>query len=326
MPEKVKQILKNKKSHCRQKANGSFEYRIMIDGVCFSACAMSKEEAKKRFLKKLREYDDSTSGVKIPTNFQEFSTYYFENFRIRAVAPKTYKNDMNRYKRYIKPAIGKYPIKSITPLMCQNILDELHDKGKTLDEIHSLMNLIFKAAIKHGIIKTNPLDLIFHRQHEREHGTALTREEEEKLLSATAGTVYQTIFAVALYCGLRPNEYKTAVIVDGVIEANNSKRKNGKVETKRIPITPKLAPFLEGITEIESRSENLLREKFKSILPNHTLKDMRMTFYTRCITCRVEDKARDYFVGHGVSFLEKTYTDKNLLLEYLKEEAQKIKY
>lgn len=33
------------------------------------------------------------------------------------------------------------------------------------------------------------------------------------------------MFAIGLYTGLRPNEYKTAYIEDGFIVANNSKQK-----------------------------------------------------------------------------------------------------
>ena len=50
------------------------------------------------------------------------------------------------------------------------------------------------------------------------------------------------MFAIGLYTGLRPNEYKTAVVEENFIVANNSKRKNGKTELKKIPITPMLKP------------------------------------------------------------------------------------
>ena len=41
---------------------------------------------------------------------------------------------------------------------------------------------------------------------------------------------------------MRPNEYETARREDNFIIAKNSKRKGGKTETKKIPITPMLAP------------------------------------------------------------------------------------
>ena len=84
-----------------------------------------------------------------------------------------------------------------------------------------------------------------------------------------------------------------------------------------------LAPYLTG-EEIKFYIPEVMRDKFKSILPDHTLKDMRTTFYTRCKTCGVEEAALKEFVGHSGGVLEDTYTD--LPDEYLIREAQKIRY
>ena len=110
-------------------------------------------------------------------------------------------------ERYVK-------LNQITPKKCQELLDKLDEegKGKTADDVHSLLNMIFKAAVKHCIMQNNPIDMVFHQQHEREHGSALTKEEENQLLEAMAGTPQQIMFAVALYTGMRPNEYETARI------------------------------------------------------------------------------------------------------------------
>ena len=76
--------------------------------------------------------------------------------------------------------------------------------------------------------------------------------------------------------------------------------------------------------EIRFYIPEVVRDKFKSILPNHTLKDMRTTFYTRCKTCGVAPEALKEFMGHTGNGLERAYTD--LPDEFLIAEAQKIKY
>ena len=132
------------------------------------------------------------------------------------------------------------------------------------------------------------------------------------------------MFAVALYTGLRPNEYKTAKIIGKVIVAVNSKRKNGKVEYKRIPISPMLAPYLAGIIELNFPSEKVIRRKFNEVLPHHKLYDLRTTFYTRCKECGVSEEARKEFVGHSLGALGNAYTD--LSDEYLLKEGEKLCY
>ncbi len=63
-------------------------------------------------------------------------------------------------------------------------------------------------------------------------------------------SIYQLIFAVVLYKGMRPNEYKAATREGQFIVANNSKRKNGKIELKRISINPMLKPYRENVTDL----------------------------------------------------------------------------
>ncbi len=132
------------------------------------------------------------------------------------------------------------------------------------------------------------------------------------------------MFAIGLYTGMRPNEYYSAKIDGEFIVAINSKRKNGKVEFKKIPITPMLKPYLSGVTEFNFYVQNRIREKFHKILPKNKLYDLRTTFYTRCQECGVADVARNEFVGHSLGALGNTYTD--LSDEFLLKEGQKLKY
>ena len=126
----------------------------------------------------------------------------------------TFRVAMSNYKNHVAPHFGDMPLKSITADRCQELLDRLidEDKVRTEENVFTMLNMIFKAAVKHGVMAHNPIDMVFHTKHEREHGKALTKDEERKLLEQTAGTPYQLMFAIALYTGLRPNEYKTAVI------------------------------------------------------------------------------------------------------------------
>ena len=184
--------------------------------------------------------------------------------------------------------------------------------------------MIFKAAIKHSLIVYNPMDMVFHEKHEREHGSALTKDEEKMLLEAVKGTPHELSFVVALYTGMRPNEYETAVIDGKFIKARNSKRKNGKIEYKKIPITPMLRPYLEGVSELKLciRKDNA-RQICKS-LSGRRLYDLRTTFYTRCQECGVAPVARDEFVGHSLGELGNTYTD--LSDDFLLREGEKLNY
>lgn len=234
--------------------------------------------------------------------------------------------DRSRYQSYLFPYFKEKSLKKITPSDCKAIIDEVKKKGygKTADELYSLLSVIFKSAIAHGIIAISPLATVQHIQHERQHGTALTKEEERILFERINALNEQgTIIAIALalFCGLRPNELKTAKISCNFIVAENSKRHNQKTEYKRIPIINRLRTFLKhGIPKLPT--PQILRRRVSSALPNHKLYDLRTTFYTRCQECGVSSVARDYFVGHASSRLESAYTD--LSDEYLLKEGEKL--
>ena len=104
----------------------------------------------------------------------------------------------------------------------------------------------------------------------------------------------------------------------------SEKRKNNKVEYKKIPITPMLAPYVKGIDKFESINRDVIREKFKAVLPNHILYDMRTTFYSRLKECGIADAARDEFAGHSLGALGNAYID--LSNEYLLREGAKFRY
>lgn len=305
----------------------NYEVRFRRDGYNIYASANNLEEAKQKFIEKLKtaekQHDVKASA---PTTFTTFSLYYMERFWKRTVTELTYKNEMYRFNNHLKPYFGERRLADITPIDCQSLLDKYTSEGhsKTAIELYSALSKIFKAAIKHGILAHNPLDLVVKAKHKCKHGKALTKDEEQTLLKSVADTRYLPLFATALYTGLRPNEYRSAVIENGFIKAVNSKQKDGEVHYKRIPITPMLKPYLKGITKLDFPREEYMRDKMNAILPNHILYDLRTTFYTRCQECAVSEVALKSFVGHSLGGLADTYTD--LSDAYLLKEASKIRY
>lgn len=310
------------------KRNWNYEIRCQVNHQKINVSSNNLEEAKQKFIRRLQEVESGNVQKinAVPTTFEKFANYFFDKFYKRKVGESTFRVAMSNYKNHVLPHFGDMPLSLITADKCQELLDRLieEDKVRTEENVFTMLNMIFKAAVKHAVMKHNPIDMVFHTKHEREHGKALTKDEERRLLNETAGTPYQKMFAIGLYTGLRPNEYKTAVIDGDFIVANNSKRKNGKVELKKIPITPMLKPYLEDMTELYFTRLEQIRHKFNGILPNHKLYDLRTTFYTRCMECGVAEVATKTFVGHALGGMADTYTD--LGDDFLKAEGEKFSY
>lgn len=328
--------LQGKTVHYRLRTDGRYNksYEIRYAKKPFSknpisASGTTLAAAKANFIKKLTELmpvveAEANAIPTIPTDFDGFAMYWLENFHKRKVCTETYKKSILRYRNYIEPVLGNYKLGQISAVMIQRLLDDLSNRHRVEEDTYSMLNQIFAAAVKHGIIKLNPVGMVFHKNGDRKHGTLIDKDEEQRLLQAYAGLPEQIVFAVMLYTGLRPNEYSTAVIDGEFIKAKNSKRKNGKQEVKRIPITQMLRPYLNRISELPPYNMKTLDRKFKAVLPNHKLYDMRTTFQTRCTECGVAEVAIGLFMGNSIGALKKAYTD--VSEDYLLREGSKIKY
>lgn len=334
MPKHFRKIFRTQgcKAHVRKRTTGryncSYEIRYArkpYNTHPISASGTTLEEAKARFIEKLNNYipqDDTTPTV--PTDFDGFAIYWLDNFHKRKVCVETFKHSIVRYKKHVKPILGNRKLKDITALDIQRLLDSLIDRKRLEEDTYSMLNQIFACAVKFGLIRLNPVGMVFHQMGEREHGKRIEKDEEERLMSAYADTPFQIVFAVMMYTGLRPNEYATATIEGNFIKAINSKRKNGKIEYKKIPITPMLRPYLVGITELPKVNFKTLDRRYKAILPNHKLYDMRTTFQTRCSECGIPDNVIGVWMGNSIGKLKDTYTD--FSDEYLLKEAEKLLY
>ena len=320
-------------AHIIKKESGKdsfcYEIRYRANGYSIIASSTNLQKAKEKFLAKTtpseiqKYFVGSSSPTQNFASLEQFALYFFETHRKGKVTAQTYKCDAGRLKNYIFPSLGKLPINQITPDKCQALLVSIKNegKGKTADEIYSLLSIIFKGAIAYGLIQKSPLAIVQHTKHVNESGTALSKEEEKLLFVRLTEPNFRIACAIALFTGLRPNELSTAKINGEFIVAINSKRKNGKVEYKKIPIIDRLRPFIQdGIPELPT--PQLLRRRISTALPNHKLYDLRTTFYTRCDEYGVAQPARDEFVGHSAGALTNAYRD--LSDEYLLREGRKL--
>lgn len=317
----VTKRISGKRTYC-------YEIRYRSNGYNITASSTDLATAKAKFIEKtlpenINKYYLGTTAPTDNITFEKFALFYFKKHRQKKVAEATYKTDCKRLQKHIFPALGRFDIKKITPDKCQALIEKLQDegKGKTADEIYSLLSVIFKGALAYGYIDKSPLAIIDRKPHERQSGTALTKAEEKQLLTGLTEPIYRKAAAIALYTGLRPNELYTAKIEGAFIVAVNSKRKNGKVEYKRIPIINALKPYLQdGIGELPNIK--LIRSRFNALFPNHRFYDLRTTFFSRCEEYGVAPPAKDEFLGHCTNAITKAY--RSLSDEYLLAEAAKL--
>lgn len=334
MPKKIRIVIRECDCtvYARKRTTGrykcSYEIQFNRKGYRISASGRTKEEAKARFIEKAKALDvqENNGCVAVPTNFNEFAVYWFENFHKRKVSAKTFEHDIKLYYRHIQARFGKLPIRHINAVMLQSFLDGFADRPKTAKDLYSLLNQMLNMAVKHGLLRLNPISICLISNYEQVHGSLIEKDEERKLFAAYKGTEWELPFAIAIYTGLRPNEYASATIDDGFIRAINSKRHNSKgKEYKTIPITPMLRPYLKDVLALPTMPNvQTLTRRLKRVLPNHKLYDLRTTFQTRCTECGIPDAVIGVWMGNSIGKLKEAYTD--FSKSFLLKEAEKFIY
>lgn len=310
------------------KRNYCYECRYRRNGYNVSVSSTNPEEAKEKFIEKLKEaLKNGTTQKKSAMSFENIAEEWFAHRKSRIVEG-TYKHYYSYYSRYILPKLKDLAIDKIRTSDLDEIMQCIIDKGRVYEDTRSILNQIFNYAIHNGIITHNPTTLIPFIRAEREHGDALSYEEELSLIAALNTPKYekykQPILAM-LFFGLRPCELNDAKIEGKMMIARNRKRKNGKIEYKKIPLSPVATRFYDpNIPCTPCCVDNQLRVIFNSLVPNHKLYDLRHTFASRC-QMFVRQEIVEIWLGDSPErIIGNTYT--HFPDSFMIEEMQKVDY
>lgn len=276
----------------RQSGKNTFLYEIRYrrDGYKIEVSSTDIKEAKRKFIEATRpENIDKYQVAIVPTGlnlFREIAAEWLA-YKKGKINDRTYSNYESYYRRYIRVPLGEIPILKVRTIDVDNIL---RDKSARLyEDLRTVLNSIFKYAIASGIMTHNPVMLVPFKQAERKSSRrALTKDEQELLLnrlSTPEYAAYKHTFLILLYFGLRPCELSDARFEDNFLIARNAKRKNGKIEYKKIPIPKQAREKLDlRLPIVNPHRTDVLNRIFKRIIENEEISQyyLRHTFATTC--------------------------------------------
>lgn len=126
----------------RQRTNGTYEARIMIDGVRYSRYGKTPSDAKKK-IKELQKQalrgNIITKNVRLNVAMEN----YLVGIKKCKVKPTTYDRAESTFKYHIKnEPLGRLQIGTITPQDIQKLLSDQCQKGLSLSSIKKIYNLL----------------------------------------------------------------------------------------------------------------------------------------------------------------------------------------
>ncbi len=301
--EEIEGMPKLKDGRTRITPDGYYQIRYRKDGYDIQFTSKHLEVVKEKFREWVRSLNEEKTArlPKKTQNLAEFSLRYFEEVKRFNVSPLTFDLLRRRLMAYIIPTLGNTPLKSITPLKCQTVLNAIlaDGKGRTAEDVKNILNEVLRAAVGEKLIADNPMQFVKIPKHQRQNGQALSMQEIAEFIEACKSSPYQRLFMLYLYTGIRRNELHGAKFDENFITVACGKCRTGqKQQYRKIPLAPNLRQYLPiSAAELETKND-VLTGNFKKLCPAHHLYDLRHTFTTRAQESGINKTLVDVWTGH----------------------------
>lgn len=254
-----------------------------------SVYGKTKEECRKKAKQKAEEFKQAAVTAANPYVFQYAAQWYRLNTgELGQKRKDDYRNAINNH---ICPVIGDLRVQEVTPDDIQSVMVAAAGmSGSAQQKIVTTLKRIFKAAARNGIILQSPCEELVAGGKETKDKDPLSKEQQEKLISAVMGTKAELFVLLALYAGLRREEalamqwdcvhldadppyisVRRALRWDGKNAPIISEELKSKAAERDIPIPPQLVdaltkakpPKLEGMVIANSKGGALSAASFR---------------------------------------------------------------
>ena len=316
----------------RQSGKKGFYYQIRYrrNGYNVEASSVNLQEAKRKFLEKTKPENIGKYLVKkMKSGFNLLEEIFDEWHQYK----KGTVNDKEhlRFKANFNHLPEELRTKPITQIRTVDIDTVMKDvKPRKYEELRTLFNGIFKYAVASGIIQHNPVALIKFKRAERQTRDALPKDEIVAFLERIKQPKYDEIrqaMYLLYFFGLRPCEVDNEAHKEGnFLIARNRKRKNGKIEYKKIPIPTQAQGLIDWTKPLtfQTQSKYAQDELIKDLLGGKTGYYLRHTFSTVCQQY-VRPDIVDIWMGDSPQRLVgKVYT--HFPDEFMYEQMQKVQF
>lgn len=306
-----------------------YEIRYRANGYNIQASSTDLRKAKEKFLAKTMPNEIEKYRVtNLKANKDTFESIFNEWYMIKSgtITDKALQRfHANFYN--LPESLQKKPLKEVRTGDLNKVMQEVNDRK--YEDLRTLFNGIFKYAIASGIITHNPVAMIKFKRAERESHEAFTKNEIanffDKIKDAKYDRIRQASY-ILFFFGLRPCEIDEELRREGeFLIARNRKRKNGKIEFKKIPIPQEANSYIDWTQPLTfGVTAKIYYEWYKEIFGDKTPYSFRHTFCTVCQEF-VRQEIVDIWMGDSPQrLIGRVYT--HFSDEFLRKEMNKVQF
>ncbi|HHV03555.1 MAG TPA: site-specific integrase [Bacteroidales bacterium] len=215
----------------------------------------TKREAEAALRKALQEYENAGLFFE-PSDISvaDYMDYWLKNY----VEMNCKFNTIDGYTRivnnHIKPAIGSYKLKSITPAVLQQFMNEKSNRGFSKSYLVNMLTVLsgsFKAAVyPYEFIRDNPMQYVkLPKNNNRKYDTdrkVITSDEFKKIIERfPEGNTFHIPLQIAYHTGVRIGECCALTWDDVDLD-------NGTISINKIILKKEKKQWYFGTTKTES--------------------------------------------------------------------------
>ena len=203
----------------RKRSNGSYEVRYTegfdLSGkqIQRSKSFKTEREANEFRIKTLNQINEGTYVSPNQMPFKEWAIYYL-NHHTSNLKDLTKKSYEDRLRLHIIPALGNIKLCKLTSFAVQDFVDGLGRKTderkalspKTIKCIHGVLHKVLSKAVGLGYLSKNPADGATLPKVKQIEVKPLNDRQTVEFLKAIKGDIYNQVYMIALFMGLRQGE------------------------------------------------------------------------------------------------------------------------
>ena len=276
MPKKIN--AKNNGS-VRQRDNGTWEARCVINGKRVSFYGAKQSDAVKAMRAAQKAADDGTYFEPTRLTVSEWFTTWLSEYVAPSCKPLTLSTYKSRVDTHILPALGKIKLTALNATQIQTFYNNLQrEQGlspKTIKNVHGILHKALDQAVKLRYIGLNPADACTLPRMEKTEIKPLSEDEIAAFLREIAeGEPLRNLFTVALFTGMREGEicglaWDSVDFINGTITVRQQlckEKKKGGVhyiaatknnKSRTLTVPPFVMEILKAVFREQSVQRNL---------------------------------------------------------------------
>lgn len=173
-----------------------------------SAYAKTLKEARGK-LDAMKVEDAMHQNTRGAYTVDEWHDEWRSVYKVKHVRASTLTNYDNLYNCHIKPTFGDMMLTDVKKSIVQKWVDDMADSGKskgTIEQVRTVFSNMMKLAVEDDLLLKNPVQGVIIDTAKCSSKTALSREEQTRLVQMARGNIYENWFVFALSTGMRPGE------------------------------------------------------------------------------------------------------------------------